>query len=192
MASIVCIRTILGLIQRNYNKVPAWAEESRIDWFQALNKYDDSEVEEAVRSIVRTRKKLPNVAAVIEFIQANRKGKEAIALEGCGACRSTGWREVAHWYSSRGKLQVTTFLAACDCPKGSRFAVKCWRDVVDKMRADPFTEAVYYGTHEQPNLTQEQRLHPEIMEKVRERNQAATTGAWQSLVDVPSNPRGGE
>ena len=182
------IRTILGIIQRNYNKHPLWAEESRVDWFQALQGFDDMEVEQAVRAIVLTRKTLPNVAAVIEFLQANRKGQDIATAQGCGACDNTGWREVVHWYSSRGKLQVTPYLAACDCPKGARLSsstVPAWEAMVAKMRADPFTHAVYHGTHASPHLPADQRLHPEILQRSKDTTDTGRpVGAWQQLTGV--------
>lgn len=181
------IRTILGIIQRNYNKHHLWAEESRIDWYQALQRYDDKEVEQAVRAIVRTRKTLPNVAAVIDFIQANRKATDLTHASGCNACDQTGWREVVRWYSSRGSLVVDSFLAACDCPKGSQLAggaVPPWEALVSNFRSDPFTEAVYHSTSTQPHLTREQRLHPDVMERIKNSSTKPSAGAWRHLTGV--------
>jgi|19_taG_2_1085344.scaffolds.fasta_scaffold06687_2 hypothetical protein len=190
MVSKDTTRKILGIIQRNYNKHPLWADESVGDWFQALIRFDDLEAEEAVRQICRTRKTLPNVAAVIEVIHGQRKsrGNDVTTAQGCGACEKTGWREVVHWYSSKGKLQVTTYLAACDCSKGMRLetspAVQGWEGLVSKLRADPFTEAVYHSTHAHPHMTTEQRLHPDALADMRERSKGRPVGAWQHLTGV--------
>ena len=99
----------------------------------------------------------------------------------------TGWREVAQWLHSRGKLQVTNHLAACDCPKGVRIAsstVRAWEELVAKMRSDPFTEQVYHGTHAQPHLSPEQRIHPDTLAQLKESERGPGTGAWQHLTGV--------
>ena len=189
MVSKDTVRLILGIIQRNYNKHPLWVDDCVDDWFQSLIQYEDIEAEQAVRQICRTRKTIPNVAAIIEVIGGQRKsaGQDFTDAQGCGACDRTGWLEIAHWLHSRGKLQVTTHLAACDCPKGMRLAtgtVKGWEQVVASMRADPFTEQVYHGTHGQPNLSREQRLHPDVIAKLDAANKGRTTGAWQHLTGV--------
>lgn len=188
MVSRATTRKILGIVQRNYGKHPAWAEESVDDWFQALIRYDDLEAEKAIRQICRTRKTLPNVAAVIEVIEGQRKsqGAQLTEAKGCAACDGTGWREVAHHLHSRGKLQVTEYLAACDCPKGMRLAVspavREWEALVSELHADPFTEAVYHGTHTSPHLAKEQRLHPDTLARMRDAPKPPSLGAWQQLV----------
>ena len=189
MVSRDTTRLILGIIQRNYNKVPAWADESVDDWFQALVRFDDLEAEQAVRQICRTRKSLPNVAAVIDVIYGQRKsaGATLTTAQGCGACDGSGWREVVHWLHSRGKLEITTYLACCDCPKGMRLvggSGNGWEEIVKKMKADPFTEAVYHGTHAQPHLSPDQRIHPDTLAQLKESARGPGTGAWQHLTGV--------
>jgi len=188
MVSRATTRLILGIIQRNYNKVPAWADESVDDWFQALIKYTDIEAEKAVRQICRTRKTLPNVAAVIEAIQGARKSAGAVVGSeptGCAACGLTGWREVVHHLHSRGKLQVTEYLAACDCAAGMRLnvgpTVEPWEDLVKRCRDDPFTVAVYHGTHTEPHVPRDQRLHPDALARIQASPRPASAGAWQHL-----------
>ena len=182
------IRHLLGIVQRNYGKHPAWADESVGDWFQALIKYSDEEAELAVRHIVRTRDKLPTASVVIEAIRGQRQlepgGVEVV--RGCGRCAASGWVEIARWMHSRGKLEVTTWLAACSCPKGARLAVGAaqpWEVMVAEMRKDPFVEQVYHGEPGRPHLTREQRLHPDIVARMQAAARPASVGPWQQLTE---------
>ena len=59
---------------------------------------------------------------------------------------------------------MAEYLAACDCPKGRNLAMgvyRQWRDVINGWNHSEWTDAVYYGTKEQPTVPLQYRMHPD-------------------------------
>lgn len=177
----------LEALGRNYNRHHLWAAESLDQWFHLLVRYSDADLKRATAEVLRTRKRCPTVATIKDLIDANPNHAPTTAAEGCGACDGTGYREVAHWYTSRGARRVTMYLAGCDCPKGAPIAsgpAGPWAELVTRLQADPFTEAVYHGTQAEPHLTREQRTHPDDLARIEQSQRPQGKGSWHQLTGV--------
>ena len=170
MATADKVRAMLRTYGKNYGKRDQWAEDAFGLWFSSLRPFDDDDVSRVGREIMAKRARMPTVATFLEVLRADPLTTRPEAAQGCSACSGTGWREVSwhRWIDQR--LQVTSYAAGCDCPKGQRLtggAALPWADVVARYEANPSTEAVYHTTASQPALTMEQRYHPDIVARLR-------------------------
>ncbi len=163
MASTRVVERVLKACAAMYGKHPLWVKDSIKMWELQLEDYTDQQVIIGCKDLLRKSKKLPSVAQLMEVIEAHpTSAPEPVAVAGCRACRGTGMREVARWWlDDDQKIRVFAGVAACDCPKGARLSVGAfppWRDIVGQWEANPATTKCYWGTAEQPYLTDEQTI----------------------------------
>ena len=170
MATQDKVRAMLRTYGKNYGKPERWAEDSFGLWFSTLRDYSDDDVSRVGRELMAKRHRMPTVATFLEVLRADPLTSRPEAVQGCSACSGTGWREVSWHRRNDQRLQVTSYAAGCDCPKGRRLtggAASLWSDVVARYEADPNTEAVYHTTSAHPALTIEERYHPDIVARLR-------------------------
>lgn len=170
MANKRTIRQMLDKIAANYSKPPEWAADNEQTWLAALDKFSDQLVVVAVKRWISENSRTPNVANIRGTIEGMPTRGEPDKPEGCRRCAYGGQVEIAHHVSDKngGPARCILYAAACNCPAGQRLAVgpfMPWDLVVDQMRADPFTLAVYHSTPEQPHLTEYQRNSAEDLER---------------------------
>ena len=108
----------------------------------------------------------------------------------CADC-ADGWREVALHIRRPDRLTVRTFLAACRCELGKvrhgaelRFkSVASLDEVLNRWGGQHGVE-VFYTSAEHPALTDDERMHPDSLARMRERRQAAVEGGtWRGASD---------
>lgn len=170
MATDKTIGAMLDRISSNYSKFPNWAEENRQTWAAGLKQYPDRVVVQAVKRWINEQGKSPNVANIRGVIKGMPHTGDPKKPPGCRRCDYSGRVEVAHHRSSRngGPAVCDTYLAACDCPAGSRLAMGAyasWGPFVERLRADSWTLAVYHSEPEQPILADFQRLSAQALER---------------------------
>ena len=186
MATVRMVDKILGAFQRNYSKRASWAEDSRASWMYALKGYQDEDCQRVAAFIMQKRASVPSVAAFLEILGSDPRTTKKDQPEGCVACDSSGWREVAWHRYKNGRLLVTTYAAACDCSKGERYAggaAMPWREVVEKYKNDPNTAEVFHTSAAVPRLTREQRYHPDIMKRIEDaKNSTKQAGSFTQIM----------
>ena len=189
MASEAAVKRSLQSIGNMFSKGSWWVKDSLKMWTIQLQDIPDEALFKGVKACLRKAKKCPTVAnlrSIIEADPSNQVG-EPVLYKGCQACSNTGSREMARWYTEKGRQKVFFGLAACDCLKGRRLAVGAyehWQDVV-RMWEDSGSDEIFYTTHDHPVLTTEQRVTPEELQARKERAKAAefkATGAWRHAV----------
>lgn len=170
MATKDKIRAMLDTYAKNYGKNERWADQAFGLWFSNLRDYSDDDVSRVGRELMTKRQRMPTVATFLEVLKSDPLVSRPEAAQGCKACEGTGWREVSWHRWKDNRLQVTSYAAGCDCPKGRRLtggAARNWSEVVEAFAADPSTEAVYSTSAEAPSLTIEERYHPDIVARLR-------------------------
>jgi len=187
MASIQVVRRSLTAFANNYNKGEKWIEDTLRLWARGLQSITDKDLIRGTESWCRTKRTLPNLARLLELIDADPSKAPRPFLAGCPACDFTGWREMVRHYTKDDKKKVRSCVAACDCAKGSRYAtetVQCWRDVLRTWESDPWTDAVHYGTAEAPHLKTEHRHTAEQIEQMeaRAKVQLEKVSGWSSVL----------
>jgi hypothetical protein len=192
MAGMTTVQNMLKALGSNYNKPPQWADEVVSVWYAQLRPYRDADIHRAAGQIMANRRSLPPIAALLEVLNGDPQ-TERDRPSGCGACVGTGWRELAVWKQHGQKVSVVVYAAACDCAKGDRYAggdALPWADAVRRAEADPLTSRVIVTDHQHPRLTLEERLHPDVFERVEQGKIAGPSpdcGSWHKL----SGPPGG-
>ena len=191
MASEAVVKRTLQAIANMFNNGSWWVNDSHKMWMMQLQRIEDRDLINGTKTCLRKAKKLPTVANLIEIIEADPRSTagEPVMYDGCPACYGSGCREMARWFTERGKLRVHFGLAACDCPKGGRLsmgAFQDWRDVCTAWQNDRFTEHVFFGTAQQPHLTTEQTITPDELQARAERAKQADSkrgnvGGWRDL-----------
>ena len=191
MAALPAVRRSLEVLGSNYNKPTNWAEDNLKLWMRNLSDISDADLLRGVEMWCRKQNRLPNLARLRDTIEATPNRREPAEPPSCPACDGTGHRELARWFFTlHGLLRAQHGLAACDCPKGQRFAVGSftpWSTVVEKWRANPYTEQVFHGTAEKPHLSTDQTMTPDELKGWKERqkkaeNETRITG-WSRLGD---------
>ena len=185
MATKEKIERILSAMGRNYGKPTDWAAGSFGIWWQTLKNERDEDIHRTTETVIREKRKVPTVAAFREILRADPLTTPQEAPQGCSACGNSGWREVAWHHVERGRLFVETYAAGCDCARGHRLcngAAQHWRDVVHRYENDPTTQAVYFTSAQNPALTMEQRLHPDILDRLKEGQRKQGGGGFQPVL----------
>ena len=185
MATKEKIQRILSAMSRNYSKPDSWAADSFGIWWQTLKNERDEDIHRTTETVLREKRRIPTVAAFREILRADPLTMAQEAPQGCSACGNSGWREVAWHRIQQGRLMVTTYAAGCDCARGHRLcngAAQHWRDVVHRYENDPTTEAVFYTSADCPVLTMEQRLHPDIVERIQAGKRKQGGGGFEPVL----------
>jgi hypothetical protein len=170
MASKDNVMAMMAAMATNYNKRNDWADAVWGTWFTALKPYSDDDVRRVARQVMAERGRVPTVAAFLECMKADPRTEKPKGAAGCAACVGSGWREVVWHRWSEKRLLVTSYAAGCDCDKGRGFcmgAARHWADVVNEMRNDGSTEAVYATSAAKPTLTLDERYHPDTVARLR-------------------------
>ena len=189
MASERVVRRTLESIANMHGKGQWWVDDSMKMWLWQLEDVTDQDLIIGCRDLLRKTKKLPTVAqlrAVREASPSTKVGR-ATGPAGCPACDQTGVREMARWYTSKGKQEVYFGMAACDCPLGMRLeagAYTCWMALKKKWEDDEWTEKVYHSTYQQPHLTTAETTTPEVLEERAERakKMPKKEGVWRHVM----------
>tara|TARA_R110002020_G_scaffold150501_4_gene327313 strand:+ start:2333 stop:2911 length:579 start_codon:yes stop_codon:yes gene_type:complete len=162
MASPPVVKRCLKAFANNYGKTDSWIEDTLRLWSRGLNNVNDRDLVRGTETWCRSKRTPPNLARLLELIEADPKKAGPLIAQGCPGCDQTGWRElVRHFIDANDRPQVYPCMAACDCAMGQRIAVgpvPIWSTTVEAWRANPMTTAIYYGTAQQPHLTTEQRM----------------------------------
>ena len=149
-----------------HNKHPAWVDDCLGMWTAQLESKTDDDVLRGVKDLLRKSKsgRIPTVANLLEVIEASPLKSVPTETFGCAACGGSGHRSLVRWWQMQGKQKVAEYTAACDCEKGRHLAMgafRPWRDVVNAWNHNEWTDAVYYGTAEQPTVPLQYRMHPD-------------------------------
>lgn len=163
MATNDTVQRMLERFQSNYSKHPKWAADNVATWTHGLKRYPDKVVVMAAKRWISEHTRAPNVANIAGIIQGFPTNGEAETAPACKHCGFTGKIEIAHHLSDPdgGNAYCRTYLAACDCPAGSRLAqggYQPWRVFVDACRANPWTLFVYHSDSDAPFLPEAHRL----------------------------------
>ena len=177
MATNDTVIRMLERFQSNYSKHPKWAEDNAATWTHGLSRYPDKIVVIAAKRWISEHTRPPNVANICGIIKGMPSQGQSEAAPACKHCGFTGHIEVAHHLSDQdgGDAYCRNWLAACDCPAGSRLAQGAflpWRVFVDACRANPWTLAVYHSDADAPFLPEAQRLSAAALEARETRTRA--------------------
>ena len=192
MASPMVVKRSLQAFANNYNKADRWVDDTLKLWARGLAAISDKDLVRGTEAWCKTKRTPPNLARLLELIDADPTTTKHVQLAGCPACDSTGWREMArHYYDKQERLRVTTCVAACDCSRGARYAMgaaPAWQDVVTSWESKPWTEAVHYSTPTHPHLTTAQRYTPDQIQAMSDRAKQAkhtTPSGWTKPIARP-------
>ena len=193
MASEEIVKRTLQSSANMFNKGSWWVNDSLKMWMIQLENIDDRDLIIGTKNCLRKAKKLPTVANLIDIIDADPRttSTQPPMLDGCPACDGSGCRQMARWYTVKGKTRVFYGLAACDCAKGNRLSMGAfddWRDVRDSWQRDKWTDQIFYSTAQKPHLTTDQTISPEQLEERAQRAREAvakmgTRSSWRTLGD---------
>jgi len=172
MADKVVVRRALLSIANMHNKHPEWVNDCVHMWTEQLEHKTNDDVTRGVKDLLRKSKsgRIPTVANLLEVIEASPLASERHEVYGCTACGGTGQRSLVRWWQMQGTQKVVEYVAACDCAKGRALAMgafRPWRDVVNAWNQNEWTDAVYYGTSEQPTVPLQYRVHPDVYARIR-------------------------
>ena len=198
MASEAVVVRTLQAIANMFNKGSWWVNDSTKMWILQLQDVEDADLIQGTTDCLRKAKKLPTIANLRDIIEA-RPGStlgQVTHRDSCAACAGSGCREMARWYRSGKRLASYFGLAACDCSKGQRLAMgsfQPWRHVLAAWEADKWTARdsddrpiVFWGTHQQPHLSDAQKLTPDALAERTERHAktaaaSKSTGSWHHV-----------
>tara|TARA_Y100001938_G_C7950988_1_gene359288 strand:+ start:141 stop:701 length:561 start_codon:yes stop_codon:yes gene_type:complete len=164
MASIQVVERVLGAIASMFGRHPLWVEDSKKMWMLQLEDVEDRDLVVGCKDLLRKAKTLPTVAQLREVIEANPTTKvgQPVQIDGCGACRGTGMRELARWWvDDHASVRIWRGVAGCDCAKGSQLTLGAFvpfRQIVEQWERNPATTKVFVADRRNPVLSDEQTL----------------------------------